>query len=137
MSDLASAMWRQAQRDLEHARKDATDGFFEWAAYSAQQAGEKAVKAVLLAAGADAPRLHSLNALLDAAIAAGLATSEDKAALQEALRALDVAFAISRYPRADLELAPADLVGEAQARATIDAAERVLAFGRGRGLGRA
>jgi HEPN domain-containing protein len=135
MSELASAMWRQARRDLEHARKDATDGFFEWAAYSAQQAGEKAVKAALLAAGAEAPRLHSLNALLDAAIAADLATAGEKAELQEALRALDIAFAVSRYPRADLEVAPADLVGEKQAREAISAAERVLAFARSRGLG--
>jgi HEPN domain-containing protein len=137
MSDLARAMWRQSLRDLEHARKDAADGFFEWAAYSAQQAGEKAVKAVLLAAGADAPRVHSLNALFDAAIGAGLATAAEKAALQEALRALDIAFAIARYPRADLELAPADLVGEKEAREAIAAAQRVLGFARSRGMDRA
>ncbi len=36
----------QAVGDLEHARSDRERGFYEWACFSAQQAAEKAVKAV-------------------------------------------------------------------------------------------
>lgn len=36
----------QAQRDLEHARLSIGSGHFEWACFAAQQAAEKAVKAV-------------------------------------------------------------------------------------------
>jgi hypothetical protein len=30
MSDLSDAMWRQAVRDLEHARSDLSSAYFEW-----------------------------------------------------------------------------------------------------------
>ncbi len=41
-----SAEWRtQAERDLEVARLLHDQGYFEWAAYAAQQAAEKAIKA--------------------------------------------------------------------------------------------
>lgn len=36
----------QAERDLQHARSDVDGGYYEWACFSAQQAAEKAVKAV-------------------------------------------------------------------------------------------
>ena len=47
MSELGRAMWRQAQRDLEHARKDATDGFFEWADPEGEQFGTERVHDVI------------------------------------------------------------------------------------------
>jgi len=37
---------RQAKRDLESAKAQCHDGFFEWSAFIAQQAAEEAVKAV-------------------------------------------------------------------------------------------
>jgi HEPN domain-containing protein len=37
----------QTQGDLDHARADLAHGFYDWACFSAQQAAEKAVKAVL------------------------------------------------------------------------------------------
>ncbi|HEY4241868.1 MAG TPA: HEPN domain-containing protein [Kofleriaceae bacterium] len=47
-----SAEWlKQAERDLDVARHVASQGFHEWACYAAQQAAEKAVKAVRLALG--------------------------------------------------------------------------------------
>lgn len=77
------------------------------------------------------------HARKDAAIGTGLATAAEKAALQDALRALDIAFAfaIARYPGADLDVAPAALVGEKEAREAIAAAGRVLDFARSRGIG--
>jgi HEPN domain-containing protein len=49
-----SAGWLdQARGDLAHARNDLQDGFYDWACFSAQQAAEKAVKAVLHRMGAE------------------------------------------------------------------------------------
>lgn len=45
-SDVAEEWRLQAERDLLVAERLAQDSFFEWAAYAAQQAAEKAIKAV-------------------------------------------------------------------------------------------
>ena len=37
--------WRQAERDLQHARHALEDEDYEWACFAAHQAAEKAVKA--------------------------------------------------------------------------------------------
>jgi HEPN domain-containing protein len=37
---------REAECDLKHAKNDLDTGFYNWACFSAQQAAEKAVKAV-------------------------------------------------------------------------------------------
>ena len=47
MASRASDWWRQAQRDLAHARNALEDRDFEWSCFAAKQAAEKAVKAVL------------------------------------------------------------------------------------------
>ncbi|RKX71528.1 DNA-binding protein [candidate division WOR-3 bacterium] len=54
---------RQAKRDLAHARRDLEDEFYEWACFSAQQAAEKAVKAVYLFRNMEAWG-HSVSGLL-------------------------------------------------------------------------
>lgn len=54
---------RQAQRNLEHAARSAEMGHFEWACFAAQQAAEKAVKALFQAQGAEAWG-HSVRDLL-------------------------------------------------------------------------
>ena len=53
----------QAQGDLEHARSDLERGYHEWACFSAQQAAEKAVKAVFQRMGCEAWG-HSIADLL-------------------------------------------------------------------------
>ncbi len=60
-----SADWiEQARGDLEHARHDLTGAYFEWACFSAQQAAEKAVKAVFQKLGSEAWG-HSVADLLE------------------------------------------------------------------------
>ncbi len=50
-----SADWMdQAEGDLDHARHDLEGAFYEWACFSAQQAAQKAVKAVFQALGQEA-----------------------------------------------------------------------------------
>ena len=54
MATRAEDWLRQAKRDLEHARHALEDGDYEWSCFAAQQAAEKAVKAVYQKLGADA-----------------------------------------------------------------------------------
>lgn len=57
--------WRdQAEWDLSHAKRDSETGFYDWACFSAQQAAEKAVKAVFQKLGAEAWG-HSVADLLN------------------------------------------------------------------------
>jgi HEPN domain-containing protein len=53
MSDRSRDWLRQEQRDLDSARAQKQDGFFEWACFIAQQASEKALKALLHARGVE------------------------------------------------------------------------------------
>ena len=47
----AGDWWAQALKDLEHAKSSHNDGGHEWACFAAQQAAEKAVKALYLYLG--------------------------------------------------------------------------------------
>ena len=60
-----SADWMdQARGDLQHARSDVEGAFYDWACFSAQQAAEKAVKALFQRMGAVVWG-HSVADLLD------------------------------------------------------------------------
>jgi len=48
MADRTADWFRQAERDLEQARSSAREQRHEWACFAAQQAAEKAVKALHL-----------------------------------------------------------------------------------------
>ncbi|MFN3413433.1 MAG: HEPN domain-containing protein [Thermoanaerobaculum sp.] len=50
----SSDWWRQAEADLAHARHAAGDEDYEWPAFAAQQAAEKALKALILVLGGEA-----------------------------------------------------------------------------------
>lgn len=134
MSGLGQAMWRQAERDLAHAEASLAHGHHDWAVLAAQQAAEKALKAVLLAAGRAAPPVHARDRLFDLLVAQGLAETGERAALSEALPALMQGWAVARYPLAGLDVAPADLITRAQAEVALAQAGQVLAFARTRGI---
>ena len=53
MPERSKDRLRQAERDLESARSQHENGFFEWACFISQQAAEKAVKAVYQRLGAE------------------------------------------------------------------------------------
>ena len=54
---------RQADADLRHTGQSRDVGTHEWACFAAQQAAEKALKAVIMSRGADAWG-HTVTALL-------------------------------------------------------------------------
>lgn len=51
MPDRSRDWFEQAERDLGHARDAHRSGTYEWACFAAQQAAEKAVKALHLSRG--------------------------------------------------------------------------------------
>jgi len=85
--------WDQAHRDLGHAEHSVAAADFEWAAFAAQQAAEKALKALIMAHGGD-PFGHSVTSLAEAA-PAGLEASPAEI---EAANRLDKHYIPSRYP---------------------------------------
>jgi len=104
MTPRAQAWLRQAENDLEAARVTAGQGFHAQACYLAGQAAEKALKAVLVAAGLTPPYSHSLERLAQLLRDQGINT-KTLDGLQ--LKALTRMNSESRYPQDDE--APADL----------------------------
>lgn len=113
----------QAQGDLAHAKSDANTGFNDWACFSAQQAAEKAVKAVLQALGAEAWG-HAVADLL-----AGLAERQSvPAALVDAALELDKAYIGARYPNAHPAGAPRTRYTHTEATRLIAHAQQIVDF---------
>ncbi len=114
---------RQAARDLEHAQEARAAGRHEWACFAAQQAAEKAVKALHLAQGQEAWG-HVVARLL-----AELPESvRPPADLIEKARVLDAHYILPRYPNGYTEGAPFEHYGPLQSEEAIRYAREILAF---------
>ena len=114
---------RQAQADLRHARNALEDGDHEWACFAAQQAAEKAVKAVIQALGGEAWG-HSVTVLLGG-VAERVEVSAD---LMDAGRRLDKHYLPTRYPNGFDIGAPTDYYTRAEAVAAVRDAGAILEF---------
>jgi HEPN domain-containing protein len=116
----------QAGRDLSMAEQAASSGFPEWACFIAQQAAEKALKAVYQKGGGVAWG-HSVADLLH-----GL---EQKYTVPESLakagRSLDRWYVQARYPDGFPTGKPGDYVDQEDAAYAIDGARRILQFSEG------
>mgnify|MGYP001607564435 FL=1 len=123
MPSRAEDWFRQASRDLDHARRSLSGGDFEWACFAAQQAAEKALKALYQKAGAEA-RGHAVNGLLEKLPPAFAADP----GLAGAARLLDRHYIPARYPNAYPEGAPHEYYTKADAEEAIANAERILLF---------
>lgn len=114
---------KQADADLKHARTSAAAGENEWACFAAQQAAEKAVKAVFLRHGRDAWG-HTVTALLG--------NLEDLISVPDALvdraRMLDKHYIPTRYPNGFDQGAPTEFYTSDEARTAIICAEEILEF---------
>ena len=113
----------QAEGDLAHARSDVQGGYYDWACFSAQQAAEKAVKAVFQKMGAEAWG-HSVADLL--AELAGRHPVPGR--LQEGALELDKAYIPARYPNAHPSGAPRARYTRTEAERLISHAAAVLEF---------
>lgn len=123
MTPRADAWLRQARSDLAVARLTADQGFHAQACYHAGQAAEKALKALLVAAGTIPPYSHSLDRLVETVAELGI----DATALTSLhLRALTRMNTESRYPQDDE--APIDRFDSNDSSKAVETADAVLAF---------
>ena len=113
----------QARGDLEHARHDISGAYFEWACFSAQQAAEKAVKAVFQKLGSEAWG-HSVADLLQE-----LENSQTvPQSLRDAAQELDKAYIPARYPNAHPTGSPRTRYTRTEAERMLAHAKRILKF---------
>jgi HEPN domain-containing protein len=119
----AEDWFKQASHDLGHARRALEAQDLEWACFAAQQAAEKATKALFQAAGAEA-RGHSVFALLENLPAPYTADP----ALKDAAKELDKHYIPARSPNAHPQGAPYEYYTKAEAERAIAYAERIPQF---------
>jgi HEPN domain-containing protein len=113
----------QAVGDLEHARSDRERGFYEWACFSAQQAAEKAVKAVFQKMGAEAWGYSIADLLQELARQHPVAPALIDGALE-----LDKVYIPSRYPNAHPSGSPRRRYTQREADRLIAYAEEIVEF---------
>lgn len=123
MASRAKDWLRQAKRDLSHAEEDAKIGFYEWACFSAQQAAEKAVKALFQHLHAQAWG-HSITTLIRGMIDSYPEAKE----LLSVGKKLDKYYIQPRYPNGFDEGTPEDYFTEEDALEAITNARRIIDF---------
>jgi HEPN domain-containing protein len=123
MAERSRDWFRQAEADLRHARHAAEDEDFEWAAFAAQQAAEKAVKALFQKLHLEAWG-HTISLLL-----ASLPESAGAGAmLIDAAKRLDKHYIPTRYPNGFDRGAPVDFYTLGEAHQAIADAEAIVGF---------
>ena len=117
----ARRWYMQALRDLKAASDSLADGNYEWACFQAQQAAEKAARALLYGYGASGWG-HSVVELLEA-LRRYTDVSED---LYVAGRELDRHYIPSRYPNAFPSGYPGMYYDRSTAERAIEASRRIV-----------
>jgi HEPN domain-containing protein len=123
MANRAGDWFKQAERDLEQAEDSRRAGRHEWACFAAQQAAEKAVKALHLSLGQEAWG-HVVAVLLDELPEARRPRSD----LIEKARILDNFYIPSRYPNSHPQGAPFEHYGPLHSEEAIRYAREIIAF---------
>lgn len=113
----------QARRDLEQAEDSRQADRHEWACFAAQQAAEKAVKALHLASGQEAWG-HVVARLLRELPESSKAEDE----LVDKGRVLDSFYIPARYPNSHSEGAPFHHYGRLQSSEAIGYAREIIDF---------
>ena len=113
----------QAMRDLDHARASIELGHFEWSCFAAQQAAEKAAKAVFEDMGAMAWG-HSAADLLQELSQHHAVTDETMEGAYE----LDKAYIPARYPNAHPSGSPRQRFTHDEAARLVKHAQRIVDF---------
>jgi HEPN domain-containing protein len=114
-------LWlEEARADLRHAAKSIDIGDYNWACFAAQQAAEKALKALIMHVVGEYPRGHDLVRLYD------VASRYVRLNLSRTLLSrLSAFYTQARYPNAGLER-PWEEITIEQAREAVEVAGKVL-----------
>jgi len=116
---LARRWLRQAERDLKAARDSFESGNYEWACFQAQQAAEKALKAVLFLRGFRAVLTHSIFELVN--------RLGDEELKKEDIKFLDSVYIASRYPNSfSEEVVPSEYFDKGDAEKCLRLSELIL-----------
>ncbi|MBC8447231.1 MAG: HEPN domain-containing protein [Chloroflexi bacterium] len=121
----------QALRDLEAAQKLLHQKEYNWVCFIAQQAAEKAVKAVHLARGESVERIHSIFALIKGDQRAGVSAISQLSTLVEQARSLDKTYIPTRYPNGVPFGIPADFYSRENGEECIACAKEIIEAVRG------
>jgi len=114
---------RQAEKDLQHAKRSMENKDFEWACFAAQQAAEKAVKSLYQSKHVDAIG-HSISRMMQDLPANAKPLDE----LVEWAKELDKHYIPSRYPNFHPEGAPLDYYTAREAERAVKGAAKILEF---------
>lgn len=126
MPDRSKDWLRQAKKDLAHARDSCNDGHFEWSCFSAQQAAEKAAKAVYLRLHGEGWG-HSVYGLLK-----GLGDRvEVSQHLLDTAKSLDKHYIPTRYPNGFDSGIPADYYTKKEAQEAMKNGRKIIKFCQG------
>jgi HEPN domain-containing protein len=123
MANRSGDWFAQALRDLEQAADSAAAGRHEWACFAAQQAAEKAVKALHLRHGQEAWG-HVVRRLLEE-LPASISVP---AGLLDAARGLDLHYLPTRYPNGHDAGPPAEHYGQLQSDEAVRYARQIIEF---------
>lgn len=129
MASRAKDWMRQALKDLSHAEMSLKNNDFEWACFVAQQASEKAVKALYESRNMEVWG-HSVSRMLEK-LPKELKPSID---LIEKAKELDRHYIPTRYPNFHSEGAPMDYYTKKDAERAIEYAREIIEFCRSKGL---
>lgn len=113
----------QADIDINKAKLDIKHSYFNWACFTAQQAGEKGVKAACLKLGYDVWG-HSITAILNKL----KETINIPDEVLEAAQYLDAFYIPTRYPNGFSIGKPSDYYNKKIADEAINACEKILSF---------
>ncbi len=113
---------KQAHSDLKAAEDSAGSSHFEWACFQAQQAAEKALKALIISKGGES-RTHSINFLLTQ-----LPEKIKAEHLFSAAKELDKHYIPTRYPDSFSTGIPTDFFTLDDAKRAIENAKKIIRF---------
>jgi HEPN domain-containing protein len=114
---------KQADSDLCAAQDSASSNHYEWACFQAQQAAEKALKALIISKGSES-RIHSIKFLLSN-LPESVSVSDQ---IQNAARELDKHYIPTRYPDSFSTGIPKDFFTLDDAQRAISDARKIIEF---------